>query len=90
MEIEEILEKLFGQIYPYGSTEIDEKRYNNLENYKKALNFIVDKLVECASFNNDNRFSCNNIGSKAYDILNGRKDIIEECLRLNKGEDENV
>lgn len=90
MEIKEILEKLFGQIYPYGSTEIDDERYNNLKNYEEALDFIIDKLVECASFNNDNRYSCNHIGSKAYEILNNKKDIIEECLRLNKEEDENV
>lgn len=84
MDIEEILEKLFGKIYPYGSTEIDEERFENLVNYEKAVAFIIDRLVECASFKNDDRYSCNRIGEKAYNLLNYKKDIIEECLRLNK------
>lgn len=84
MEIGEILEKLFGKIYPYGSTEIDKERFENLVNYEQALKFIVSRLTECASFRNDNRYSCNHIGEKAYNLLNYEKDIIEECLRLNK------
>lgn len=84
MEIDRILEKLFGEIYPYGDTNIDVERYENLSNYRIALDYIINRLRECANFNNDNRASCQNIGYEAYNILFNEKQYIDECLEENK------
>ena len=81
MEIDVILEKLFGEIYPYGSTDIDSCRYNNIVNYQIALDYIVNRLLESAKFKNDKRFSVNNIAERCYNLLYNEMEIIQNELK---------
>lgn len=69
MEIEEILEKLFGKIQPVGETREDEKRFENIENYEKALTFIVKELQEASLSKDRVEGSMKEIGKKCFDIL---------------------
>ena len=82
MEIADILEKLFGKIYPYGSTEIDDERAENIVNYEIALEFMTQRLIECAKFKDDNRYSVKDIGERTYNILYENKELIEDELDL--------
>jgi hypothetical protein len=69
MEIEEIFERLFGNIAPVGSTHIDDERVKNIPNYHKALNFIINELREASKYKDEPMWSMQEIGKKCYDIL---------------------
>lgn len=76
MEIEKIIYKLFGDIQPLCDTNYDEERFNNIANYEKALRYIVNELIECAKWKDDNRYSAEKIGNKANEILTETLDNI--------------
>lgn len=69
MDIQEILEKLFGNLAPVCETKEDDRRYENLEIYKEATKFFIDELIESAKWKNDNRYSAKRIGKETYDFL---------------------
>jgi hypothetical protein len=69
MSISQILYKLFGEIEPYGDTSIDDKRYENIENYYEALSFIIAKLQESAKLKNRPEYSIKKIAEECEDIL---------------------
>ena len=79
MEIEEILEKLFGNVAPVCEINEDNRRLENLELYKKATKFFINELIESAKWKNDYRYSAKQIGEETYDFL---KLILEdlECV----------
>lgn len=82
MEIDEIINKLFGDIMPLADQRIDDERYENLVNYETAFESMMWELIECAKWKNDNRYSANRIGEKAYEILNRVVDTIQDELRI--------
>ena len=82
MEIEEILNRLLGDIMPLCSESIDKKRYENIINWEQAFESIMWKLIECAKWKNDNRYSANRIGDKAYRILKNTVETVEDELRI--------
>lgn len=82
MELEEILEKLFGEIQPLCDQHYDDERYENLNNYERIFDYLVNELIECARWKNDNRYSANRIGDKAYTILTRKLEEIEDELRI--------
>lgn len=59
MDIKDIIKKLFGEIEACGSTQIDEERYNNIDNYEVILNYIIIQLLKNSAFINDHRYSVN-------------------------------
>ena len=69
MEIEEILERLFGKIKPVGETNEDNKRYENIENYKKALNFIFSSLEKASLYADRKEYSMQKIGKECKEFL---------------------
>ena len=69
MSISQILYKLLGEIEPYGDTTIDDKRYDNIQNYYEALSFIIAKLQESAKLINRPEASINAIAEECEDIL---------------------
>lgn len=87
MEIKEILERLLGKIEPVGETNEDNKRFENLDRYREVLNFIIDRLLICANYKNDNRYSVNKIGEEAFEILKDI-DFIQEQLEIIELEEE--
>ena len=70
MSISEILEKLLGEIEPYGDTGIDEKRYKNIPNYDEALDFIISKLKASAKLKDRQEYSIQKIATECDDVLN--------------------
>lgn len=87
MEIKEILERLLGKIEPVGETNEDNKRFENLDRYREVLNFIIDRLLICANYKNDNRYSVNRIGEEAFEILKDI-DFVQEQLEIIELEEE--
>lgn len=79
MSIEEMLEKLFGNLVPVCETNEDNRRFENLESYKEATKFFINELTKSAKWKNDYRYSAKRIGEEAYDFL---KSILEdlECI----------
>ena len=69
MEIEEILERLLGKIQPTGESREDEIRYKNIENYKKALNFIMSSLEKASLYSDKPQYSMQKIGKKCEKFL---------------------
>ena len=88
MEIEEILERLFREIQPLCDQHYDNERYENLDNYERIFGYLTDKLIECAKWKNDNRYSANRIGERAYRILEVNCEQIQDELRIIKENEE--
>lgn len=82
MDIPEILNRLLGDIMPVCSQSIDDKRYENIINYEQALESIVYDLIESAKYKNDNRYSANRIGDRAYNILETFVENVQDELRI--------
>ena len=82
MDIDDILNRLFGDIMPVADQTIDDKRYENIVNYEQALESVIWELIECAKWKNDNRYSANRIGERAYNILKTTVDTIKDELRI--------
>ena len=77
--INQILYSLCGEIEPYGDTNIDQKRFENIENYYEVLFFIVSKLKKSAKLKDRQEFSIKKIAEKCEDILNELKEeLLEE------------
>ena len=74
MEIDEILDKLLGDIMPVASEHII--------NWEEAFESIMWELIECAKWKNDNRYSANRIGERVYNILKRTQDTIQDELRI--------
>ena len=88
MEIDEILKRLLGDIYPTCSQSIDDKRYENIINWEEAFESIMWELIECAKWKNDNRYSANRIGERVYNILTNAIDTMQDELRIIKENEE--
>ena len=69
MSVEEILEKLLGKIKPVGETNEDNNRYENIENYKKACNFIFSRLEEASLYADRKEYSMQKIGKECNEFL---------------------
>lgn len=89
-DIAMLFERLFGNIQPLCDQNIDTQRYENIVYYEEALEFISNELIECAKWKNDNRYSANRIGEKAYKILkNINKNIDYELSYIDEQEEAN-
>lgn len=82
LNIKEIIKNLFGNIQPVGETIEDKKRFENLDKYEILFDYCVNELVNCAKNKNDNRYSVNEIGEKAFDILQIQLEYIKDELRI--------
>ena len=78
MSIEEILKRLFGRIAPVGETNEDNRRYENIENYYEALNFIIKELKYVSKYKDRNEYSMQKIGKECLNILQQLKIDIDE------------
>lgn len=87
MDIEEILEKLFGNVAPTCETNEDKRRLENLEPYKKATSFFIDELIESAKWKNDYRYSAKKIGEEAYNFLKSILEDLECAIELADAEE---
>lgn len=84
MEIEEILERLFGEIQPLCDSQYDDERYENLDNYEKVFNYLVNEITECAKWKNDNHYSAKKLGERAFSILEQNYKEIKDTMDMIK------
>lgn len=76
----EILTDQLGMIEPYGSTEIDEKRYNNIKNYEFIINCLVEDLDSCIYRAHEGRYSEARIKERVVKYLKELKEFIEDII----------
>lgn len=77
--IKEVVDKLLGCIDPYGSTETDRKRKENLEKHIKLINYLIWETKDVAIHNKDRcQFSMREIGLLADGFLQGLVDELYE------------
>lgn len=76
----EVVQKLTGTCYPYGSTEIDEERLANLHLKMSLLKHLLSEIEEASEFKNRHEWSIREIGREAYYSLVDTKNWIEEVL----------
>lgn len=75
-----LLVEQLGNIEPYGSTEIDNERYDNLNNYKFFIDGLVEDIDNCINKACDSRASELAIKNKALKYLKDLKEYIEDIL----------
>ena len=83
MDEKEIITKLLGKIEPMGETYEDNQRYDNLSSYDVILSFLISELAECIKYKDDNRYSVNRIGEKAYEILQNQYEYLKDYMEEN-------
>lgn len=77
MTIYEVVKKLIGSINPYGETNTDKRRLDNLQDHINLTECLVLDLVNSAKYRKRQEHSMKVIGEKAYEELKILKDIIE-------------
>lgn len=76
----EILIDQLGEIEPYGATEIDEVRYENVKKYEIIINYLVEDLDTCIYRAHDGRYSEAKIKERVIKYLKGLKEFIEDII----------
>ena len=69
VELRKIISNLLGNITVHGETYHDEKVLENIDFYKETLDEILDSLGACSMYEGDIRYSCDECGKKAKEIL---------------------
>lgn len=80
MEFEEIMERLLGNIAPVGETNEDNKRFENIENYEIALNYIIEELLNAYDYIGSFKYSERRIAIGSKEILICLKEKLEDTL----------
>ena len=86
MEINEIMERLFGTIAPVGETNEDQRRLENVDKIETALNYIIEELLNGYDYIGSNRISEYKIAEKAKDILIDLKNKLVDTLIVDLDE----
>lgn len=67
--IAEFAMKSIGSIFPYGDTNIDEKRSENADNAIELLDALVDAMIDSAKLKDRCEWSISKIANKCNDTL---------------------
>lgn len=84
----EVIDRLVGSVEPYGSTEIDKERLENLETLLEIMDEYIKEIEEVTRFRNRYEYSILAIANKAYDWLVGLRDYTDEIVRENERKEE--
>jgi len=78
----EVVQKLTGTCFPYGSTEIDEERLENLHLKMSLFKHLLSEIEEASKFKTFKygTDAYRQIGTDAYEFLVDTKNWIEEAL----------
>ena len=79
MEIEDVIEKLIGEIDFESDVWYDEKNTSRIDDYAKVIRFAITKMQECSKMEGDPCISVNNCGKKAQDKL---VETIFNCISI--------
>jgi len=74
----EIVNQLIGDYSAHGETNHDEKALERLSEVEELLGDILSNLRELADLKTDYRYSMQQLGKKANDMLVNYRDIFEE------------
>ena len=69
MEISEVVRKIVGSIEPYGDTNIDNERFENLVTHASLVTELIADMIETAKYRNRPEYSMSNLGEHAYEEL---------------------
>lgn len=86
----EVIEKLIGNCYPYGSEHIDNERYENLILKIAVVESLVDEIIDAGKFYRHGEYSILRIANKANQYLTELRDRLNEidCLPKPISEEE--
>lgn len=73
----DILEKLTGNICAYGSTEIDNKAIENIDELEDFLLNKVNQLASNASLSFRNEYSIKKVADRSNEVIERIKNTIE-------------
>lgn len=76
MRIDDVLNKLLGDIQPLADTTIDGERICNIENYNDAIFYLINELIEASKCKEDDRKSAKDIGQKCNKVLLDLKETL--------------
>lgn len=76
MDTRFILNEL-GSIQPYGDTNVDEERFENIEKYGELCEALIDKLIQTASYVSRHEYSMRHMAIEAERWLEEIKEMIE-------------
>lgn len=84
----EVIDKLVGSIEPYGSTQIDEERLENLETLLEVMDEYIGEIIDVTKYRNRHEYSILAIANKAYDWLVDLRDYTDDIVRENERKEE--
>ena len=76
----EVINKLVGNIEPYGETYHDEKAYNNQEELIYIIRELIGALGANSRYKNRVEYSVKKIGKRAYNSLKNLYDVIGDII----------
>lgn len=80
----EVIDKLIGSCYPYGSEHIDKERYDNLLLKIAVVDKLCEDIQDAGELYSDYRGSILNIANKANQYLTELRDRLNEIDYLSK------
>lgn len=80
----ELVDKLTGSCYPYGSEHIDKERYDNLLLKIAVVDKLCEDIQDAGEFYNDYTYSILDIANKANQYLTELRDRLNEIDYLPK------
>lgn len=76
----EVINRLVGDIEPYGETYHDEIAYNNQEELIYIIRELIGILGRNSRYRNRVQYSVEKIGERAYNSLKNLYDIIGDII----------
>lgn len=76
MDIKSILREL-GSIQPYGETNIDNERFENIAMYGELCETLIEKLTQTATYMSRHEYSMRHMAIEAERWLEEIKEMIE-------------
>lgn len=76
----EVINRLVGDIEPYGETYHDEKAYDNQEEMIYIIRELIGILGRNSRYRNRIEYGVNKIGKRAYNSLKNLYDIIGDII----------
>lgn len=84
----EVIDRLVGSIEPYGSTQIDKERLENLETLLEVMDKYIKDIKEVTRFRNRYEYSILEIAERAYDWIVDLRDYTDDIVRENERKEE--
>ena len=72
----EVTQKLTGQCYPYGDTNIDKERYESLLLKIAVASSLIYEVCEAGKLYNRHEYSIQHISDRANRYLRGLRDML--------------